>query len=259
MRFLMRAHRLPNKFRREIAVAFLMLLAANFAGCGQTEYDTRMDGALAVAAKRGGGGGAGAAPEEAHLAKDYVTIADATGRSTGVKFRLPVGFASANRLTPEVPAAKLAQTDIPGLSYTLQITLADNAQKQFPATCHVHVVPKAGNQLDALKNSILQGLTAVEANRKWTAGNVNGVPTGLPIHYVSVKGDMDFEVAGAVEKSRGTIAVFIVEGTADYAIVGWRYQQNSAGNNKLLEGISNSMITFVPEVAAPANPVPAKS
>jgi hypothetical protein len=227
------------------------LLGIVIAGCGQSEYDSRMDGALAVSKKRGGGGA-----NDAFLAKDYVTIADAAGRSTGIKFKLPAAFSNATRLGPEVPAAKLAQAEIPGLCYTLQITLADNAQKQYPAYCHVYAVPKAETQLDSLKDTIKQGVAAIQP-KDWTVGTVGGVPTGLPIHYMSPKGNMDFEVGGAVEQAAGTIAIFIVEGTNDYAVVAFRYENNSGQQGKLLDGVASSMVTFVPEGAAPANPAPA--
>lgn len=240
-----------------LAIALLCTGVMLISGCGQSEYEARMSQISTTLAKRGGGD---------LLLKDYFSVTDAASVSKGIKFKLPTLFSGAKvkSLGADVPTAKISQVDIPGFCYTLQTTLADDAEKQFPAYCYLYAMPKATTQLEPLKATIKQALVAIDPTFDWNVGTVDGDPKRLPLHYKSAKGTFDFEVNGAVEKQPGTLAVFLVEGAENYVLIGWRYEQKSAVKNNLLEAVANSMVTMVPDgptpdggAAAPAaNPMP---
>jgi hypothetical protein len=107
-----------------------------------------------------------------------------------------------------------------------------------------------------VKDLIKQGLAAIDPTLNWTTGNVGGVPTGLPIHYMTAKGNFDFDVNGAVEQIRGGLGCYIVEGPEKFVLVAFRFEYSSAEKNKLLDAIADSMTSFVPDTpaAAPAGP-----
>jgi hypothetical protein len=235
------------RHRRHFLLATVGASAALLAGCGQGEYDTRMNGAKP---KRGGAAGDGGG----RLEGNFRSVSDSTG-PTGIKFKVPSVFVppKGKQLGATEPNAKLAQADIPGFCYTLQTTLPDNNSQPVSAYCYVFAAPKATTPIESVKDLIKQGFASAAPNLSWTTGNVGG----LPLHSATAAGTFEFDVNGAIQQLPGTISFSIVEGAEKFVMVAFRYENGSAAKNQLPAAIGDSVQSFASDAPAAAPPGPA--
>lgn len=234
--------------------AYSLAIASAFltcAGCGQSTYDARMANAPAMIKKRSAEG------DSKLLTQEFLSLADSAGVKQGVKFKLPSAFAKDGfkSLGASDPNAKIAQADIPGFLYSIEIQLADEAGKQYPAYCYFYAVKKAMTPRADLEELIKQALGQIQNTAAWQPVAKPNQPPGA---VMSITGNFDFTVNGMTENLPGQLSVHSFETDENVVLVGWLYENKSQQKNSLASAIAKAMdtATFDKDAAAPA-PAPA--
>jgi len=231
-----------------LPVAILVAVTLPIAGCGQGDYDSRVATISQVIEIR-----------KSQRAKDLVSpgifsLLDSASKPQGIRFQLPVDFvgSTVKSLGADVPRAKIPQLDLPGFCYTLEATPADSPEKPVPAYCYLHAVSKAANPTDQLKQTIKQQVAAIDPAADWKPVKAN-----LPTSMIAMKGTFEFEVNGMTENLPGVMAIYVVEGTENIGIIGWRFHDTPINNLKLGNGIKFGMEVASPDVPVAPMPAPA--
>jgi hypothetical protein len=236
-------------FRAAVVVTILPTLLLT--GCGQGEYESRMDGALAKAASRGGGGGGGGGT--AGLSPDYFSVTSPDKKKIGIKFKLPAQFVG-----KEIPSVSIKESGaiIPGIVgdfpiCTLQATFVDDTGKQVAATCYMFDVFKTAFTRKALEEWIQAESLKLDPQAAFKALGNSGQP---PRSVLQLNSNFDFLVDSTKENRAGQLLIHSFETDLSTVFVCWVIENQSQQKAKLADVISKSMDTAVlepPEITAP--------
>ena len=148
-------------FPLQASIVAGLLLAS--VGCGQGEYDQRMNSAKSAIDRRAQKAG------DEELTKDFVVVRGADQVSKGIKLRLPACFGKpgVKPLGDSDPLAKVPGIDIPGLCYSLEARLTDENNKQVSCYCYMYGVAKATATADQIREKIKASMRATQ----WSSAN----------------------------------------------------------------------------------------
>jgi hypothetical protein len=226
----------------------VILLGVLVAGCGQGEYDARMDTAASAIAARG------KAAQGETLMPAFFKVVDANQAPQGLQLKLPMLFGQQTTNLGDIPRAKFSPTDIPGFCFTMERPLADDAGKQIPAYCYVYSVNKATTPADALHTTIQSAVSAFDPAAAWN----NSAPAGsIPVKLLQAKGNMEYELAGAViESLPSKLQLYSLDAGANQIVIGFRAADSVSTKHKFFEAAAQSISTAQLDTGAAA-PAPA--
>lgn len=231
-----------------LAGTSLLVVALVVAGCDLTgQYEKKFQEALQTAGHK--------ALYDKYLHQDTVELAEANGKSLGVKLRLPKLFDNNTKtLNPSAPRAQPPFGDLPGLVNTRERQL-DDAQGQFlPSYCYIAAVPKASQKADALQNAVAKQVAAALPGASW-GDAVLKTPSGQSVTLKRLRGSGNQEFFNLTKnppasvKIEGVFDLYLIDTPQAHVLVGWRCPKPQADKYEFLAATEAAMGTVEVETA----------
>jgi hypothetical protein len=210
------------------------------AGCDITgEYERRFQETLTGTGQR--------AALDAILFAAESEITGEGGAASGVKLRLPSLCDNESKSLASEPRAQPPFVKLPGVGYSLQRALPDDANQFAPAYVHVAAVPKADQSPDQVQAPIAVAMKTLFPSAAWSDAQFK-TPQGGTISHKVIRGDgmQDFDLSGtggAVQSLDGRFALYFIESPTHYALIGFRAPKAQADKWQVDAAIEAAMGT----------------
>jgi hypothetical protein len=233
-----------------MGLAGRLLLAGSMclAGCDLTgQYEARFQQALATSAQR--------AQFDQLLYPAGEEIKDTAGQPVGVSLRIPTLFDSSSKtLKPSDPQAQ-PPLPLPGLSYTRERPVNDDANKFLPVYAYFAAVPKSEQKADSVQVALQQQAAALAPGAAWTDATLK-TPEGQTVTFkrLRIEGTQEFFSAQtkAAEKTAGRLDIYLVDSPTHHVLIGWRAPKAQGDKYQFTAASEAAMGTVSVVAAAPA-------